>query len=579
MKKNYRYPLLIITFLLSSLTFGATPKKISETPISGKTLIKAYYADIYDLERVYIFTHSAEYYQRFSTFYADWLKRLKKVDFKALSQQDQIDFILLKRNIKRDQEELKQSKENWQKIKYTVPFEAAIVNLQRKRRRGKTLNSQHVAAIMHQVIIEVEKAKKAIKNKALPTENLKKIAVQTVRELQKGLKNVYDFYNGYDPSFTWWMKSTYPAVDTALTNYAKWLRRQEVLHPAKAKDGSGINGNPVGKEAIEHELKFQMVPYSPEELVEIAKKRFAWCEAEMIKASQEMGYDKDWKKALEKVKENHLKPGQQPALIAQLEKEAIQLIDSLQLVTIPDLAREAWRMDMLTPRQMQFASYFLGGSKILIAYPHDSQDYKTKEMIMRSGNYSFAHAEVFHELIPGHNLQFYMNRRYRTYRKHFRSPFSTEGWAFYWEMLLWDKGYDNTPEKKIGALYWRMTRCARIIFSLNYHLGKWTPQQCIDYLVDKVGLEEFSAESEVRRSFTGGYGPLYQLAYMVGALQLYSLHRDLVVNGQMTNRAFNDAFLHNGNIPIEMFRAILTHQKLTRNFTTKWRFADYILKN
>jgi uncharacterized protein (DUF885 family) len=171
-----------------------------------------------------------------------------------------------------------------------------------------------------------------------------------------------------------------------------------------------------------------------------------------------------------------------------------------------------------------------------------------------------------------------MNRRYKSYRKVFRSPFSTEGWAFYWEMILWDKGYDQTPEEKIGALFWRMTRCARIVFSLKYHLGKWTPQHCINYLIDKVSLERFSAKSEVRRSFTGGYGPLYQLAYMVGALQLYALHHDVIGRGQMTDRQFNDAFLHEGNIPIEMFRAVITNQKLSLGYTAHWRFVDDLPK-
>jgi uncharacterized protein (DUF885 family) len=195
-------------------------------------------------------------------------------------------------------------------------------------------------------------------------------------------------------------------------------------------------------------------------------------------------------------------------------------------------------------------------------------------MIMRSGNYGFAHAEVFHELIPGHNLQYFMFLRYKPYREPFATPFSTEGWPFYWEMILWDKGFDKTPDEKVGALFWRMTRCARIVFSLNYHLGKWTPQQCIDYLVDKAGLEKFSAESEVRRSFTGGYGPLYQLAYMTGALQLYALHNEMVVKGKMSDRQFNDAYLHTGNIPIEMFRDILLNKKLPENHIAQWKFMD-----
>jgi uncharacterized protein (DUF885 family) len=200
-------------------------------------------------------------------------------------------------------------------------------------------------------------------------------------------------------------------------------------------------------------------------------------------------------------------------------------------------------------------------------------DHESKVMSMRSNNYGFSHATVFHELIPGHNLQFYMNRRYKTYRSDFRTPFSSEGWALYWEMLLWDKNFHDTPEEKIGALFWRMHRCARIIFSSNYHLGKWTPQQCIDFLVERVGHERFSAEGEVRRSFTGGYGPLYQIAYMIGGLQLRALYNEVVATKKMTEKQFHDTFLQENTIPIEMFRAIVTDQKLSENYKTQWRFA------
>lgn len=540
---------------------------------TGEQLVKTYYADIEDLELVYIFKNSKEYFNRFSTFYTHWLNRLKELDFSELDQQDQVDYILLKRNILAELQQLKQRKSDWEKIKYAVPFASKIIRLQQKRRRGNTLEGEKVAGILHEVQRDVEQTKSAVKERAFENEKERKTAINTVKELRKGLKNVYDFYNGYAPNFTYWMKKTYPKTDSVLKAYAGWLNEQPVTIPKKAEDGSGIKGNPIGEKAIKRRLKSQMIPYSPEELIKIAKKEYAWSEHEMIKASKELGYGKDWKQALEAVKKDHLKPGKQPEMIQKMEGKAIRFIDSLHLVTIPDLAKEVWRMDMLTPEQMEFASYFLGGPKILIAYPHSSQDYETKEMIMRSGNHGFANAEVFHELIPGHNLQFFMNKRYRSYRRHFSTPFSVEGWAYYWEMLLWDKGYHQTPEEKIGALYWRMTRSARIVFSLNYHLGKWTPQECIDYLVEKGGLERFSAESEVRRSFTGGYGPLYQIAYMLGGIQLYNLHHEMVEKGRMSNREFNDAFLKNGTIPIEMFRALITNQNLNQNFSTQWKFV------
>ena len=59
---------------------------------------------------------------------------------------------------------------------------------------------------------------------------------------------------------------------------------------------------------------------------------------------------------------------------------------------------------------------------------------------------------------------------------------------------------------------------------------------------------------------------------MMGGLQFYNLHRDLVDSKKMTNKQFHDAILHEGPIPVEMVRAILIKQKLTKDFKSNWRF-------
>ncbi|MEO9022890.1 MAG: DUF885 family protein [Ginsengibacter sp.] len=569
--------LLFIFFLVSFSTKVIASPKNYQSPLYSDTvpgLIAEYGADVSDLNKVYIFPHSPEYFLRFNQLYSQWLNRLKAIDFNALSVSDRVDYLLLRRNIQNDQYDLQQNEKEYRQYSYALPFAEGVIALQQKRRRGQKPDAMVTAKDFNEVVIQIKKAKAVVSKNPLADKNLSNKVRETISELRKGLKNVYSFYNGYDPGFSWWMKKTFPDTDSALNAYSKWISLQPVVKADKAMDSSGIIGHPVGRAKIEQLLRSEMIPYTPEELIKIAYKEFAWCDSEMLKASCQMGFGNDWRKALEKVKENYVAPGSQPELINRLEEKAIHFIDSLNLVTIPPLAREAWRMDMLSTQEQKYASYFLGGPEILIAYPTDEMDYDSKMMSLRSNNFAFANAEVYHELIPGHNLQFFMGRRYKTYRRVFSTPFSVEGWAFYWEMIMWDKGYDHTPEEKISSLFWRMTRCARIIFSLNYHLGNWTPQQCIDYLADRVGLERASAESEVRRSFTGGYGPLYQLAYMFGALQMHALHHEMVDSKKMTDKQFNDAFLHEGTIPIEMFRAIITGQKLPENFTTQWRFYD-----
>jgi len=333
-----------------------------------------------------------------------------------------------------------------------------------------------------------------------------------------------------------------------------------------------IVGNPVGRDALTADLASEFIPYTPEDLLSVADREFAWCLREMVKASREMGFGDDWKAALEKVKTLHVEPGRQVDLVRDLAREAEEYLERRDLVTVPLLAKEDWRMIMMSPERQKVSPFFLGGEQIIVSYPTDAMDYDDKMMSMRGNNIHFSRATVFHELNPGHHLQGFMTARYNSHRRAFGTPFWTEGWALYWEMLLWDDGFAKTPEDRVGMLFWRMHRQARIIFSLKFHLGEWTPQQCVDFLVDRVGHERANAEAEVRRSFNGTYPPLYQLAYMMGGLQFRALHAELVGGGTMTNREFHDAVLEAGSMPVEMVRASLIRQSLPGDYRTSWKF-------
>ena len=91
-------------------------------------------------------------------------------------------------------------------------------------------------------------------------------------------------------------------------------------------------------------------------------------------------------------------------------------------------------------------------------------------------------------------------------------------------------------------LFWRTHRAGadHLLAELSPR-ARWSPQECIDFLVDRVGHERANAEAEVRRSFNGNYAPLYQVAYMMGGLQFRALHEELVSRAEMTNREFHDA--------------------------------------
>jgi uncharacterized protein (DUF885 family) len=508
------------------------------------------------------------------------LDALAKLDFNRLSQEGRVDYLLLRNQLERELARLDREVRTREETTRLLPFEPAIDKLDEARRQKQKTDPAAAIALLtwmkQQVDMVLDELEVGLKprpgKKSLqPSVPAVNAAASAIKGLRSTLKEWFDFASA-DMKLAEQAGPAFRDADKALEGYASFLF-DRVLG-GKVRDNSGIAGQPIGREALIQEITFEMIPYTPEELIEIAHREYAWCEAEMKKASRDLGFGNDWRKAVEKVKTLHVDPGKQPELIRDLAFEAIDYLQKHDLVTVPPVARDTWRMEMMSPQQQLVNPFFTGGETIRVSFPTNTMPLDARLQSMRGNNIHFSRATVHHELIPGHHLQGYMTARHHSHRRQFGTPFWTEGWALYWEMFLYDYGFLKSPEDRVGMLFWRMHRCARIVFSLNYHLGKMSPQECIDYLVERVGHERDNATAEVRRSFAGNYGPLYQAAYMLGGLQIRAMQKALIGPGKMTPREFHDAILQGGNFPIEMVRARITNQPLTRDFRSQWRFAE-----
>ena len=239
---------------------------------------------------------------------------------------------------------------------------------------------------------------------------------------------------------------------------------------------------------------------TPEELIALAETEFAWCDQEMRRPRAR------WDSATTGRRRSRR----------------------------PRRARAAWRQPAddsgSTPRGDRLPSrersrHRAAGRRRVAAHDHDDAGASAGEPVLhgrgtdqrfvsdqhdgvrgahpehaRQQRPGFSHATAFHEMIPGHNLVGFMGARFNDYRANLSGggPFFGEGWPLYWELILYDMGFDKTPERQVGALFWRMHRCARIIFSLKFHLGQWSPQEAIDFLVDRVGHERDNATRRSR---------------------------------------------------------------------------------
>lgn len=534
-------------------------------------ILQHFQADKGSLERFYVIDMSPEKRGRMQSFYNEYLNKIKDLPFKSLSQSDKVDYLLFKNQLEANLNDLSMEEANYQTAKNWVDFASILYTQEKARRRGANIDAEKTALSWNKLSKEIQQKIADLDQSANLAKPSAMHITRTIRGYKKALKSINDFYNGYDPMYSWWTVQSLKRLDSSFDLYQQAIVKKTDASSNQKSDKSGIIGNPIGAEAIETSLHNAFIPYNAQELIKIAEKEFAWCDKEMLRASRELGFGDNWKAALEKVKNTYVPVGKQPEMIMDLYNQSIDFIKKNDMITIPPLAEETWRMIMMTPKQQLVSPFFLGGETLMISYPTDEMDDDAKLMSMRGNNPHFSRSTVHHELIAGHHLEGFMNDRYKSYRN-FETPFWTEGWSLYWEFELWDKGFPRNAEDRIGMLFWRMHRCARIIFSLNYHLEKWSPQECIDFLVDRVGHERANAEGEVRRSFTGGYGPLYQLAYMMGALQIRALKEEVVGSGKMNLKQFNDAVMKENNMPIEMLRALLLKSPLTQDYKSQWRF-------
>ena len=557
---------------LSALALASmTPAQSPRTDLSD--LATAHFADLADLERRFDLPLSSEREERMRRHLESARARYATFDLQGYGRDARIDLWLLQADTDRRLAHQQQQAAKRTRLAAFWPHAAPLVAAYEAHRRMEDCEPKATAAMLDTAATLLEAMPAQLEAGAFDAHTAEdaRTASSMLAALHRAAETWRTFRDGYDPMFSWWTRAPWQRYAKAEKQYRDAIEAR--LIAGKSKDASLV-GEPIGDEGLLAELRFERIPYSPEELVAIAEREFAWCEREATKASEELGFGGDWHKALTHVKTLHRDPGSQPRLIRDLAHEAIDFLDARSLLTIPDLARECWRMSMMTKEAQRVNPFFLGGETIQVSFPTDAMDHDQKLQSLRSNNEHFCRATVHHELIPGHWLQQFTMARHRRYREGFETPFWIEGWALYWEFRFYDLGLAKTAADRIGMLYWRKHRCARIVFSLNYHRGAWSPQQCIAYLIDKVGHEPAAAEAEVRRSVSGGYSPLYQAAYMLGGLQLRALHEELVVSGAMQERAFHDAVLQQNAIPIALVRAALLQREPTEEDVTAWRFAE-----
>jgi uncharacterized protein (DUF885 family) len=223
--------------------------------------------------------------------------------------------------------------------------------------------------------------------------------------------------------------------------------------------------------------------------------------------------------------------------------------ERLRIVETPEYLR----------RVMPFAAYFPAAKfepvrdGIYIVTPSIDGEARA----MREHNWGSIYNTSIHEAYPGHHQQMSAALDNPSIvRLLVDAPEFVEGWAMYCEQMMREQGFDTAPERLFVMYTDAIWRATRIILDVRLHRGEIGVEEAIDFMVEHTGFERANAEAEVQR-YT--QTPTYQLSYLLGKVMLLRLREDEQrrLGDKFSLRAFHDALLAGGNIPISFHRRAL----------------------
>jgi len=166
-------------------------------------------------------------------------------------------------------------------------------------------------------------------------------------------------------------------------------------------------------------------------------------------------------------------------------------------------------------------------------------------------------ALTLHESVPGHHLQNALSQELENvpqFRRNLYLSAYGEGWGLYAERLGVEMGVYENAYQQFGRLSYEMWRACRLVIDTGIHSQGWSRQQALDFLSNNTSLSQANVRAEVDRYISW---PGQALSYKMGEIKIRQLRAkaEQKLGNQFDLRAFHDALLANGALPLEILEA------------------------
>ena len=176
----------------------------------------------------------------------------------------------------------------------------------------------------------------------------------------------------------------------------------------------------------------------------------------------------------------------------------------------------------------------------------------------RSGRASASPTLTFHEGIPGHVWQGEYTYRLPLVRSLLAFNAYSEGWALYAEQLGDELGvYDGDPLGRLGYLQSIAFRACRLVVDTGLHAKRWTREQAIQWFATTNGSTR--RRSARARSTAIAPGPARPAATRsaIARSSACATRPGRRSAPRFDLRAFNDALVTGGNVPLVVLGRII----------------------
>ncbi len=494
----------------------------------------------------------------------DFLRRAYAIDRQALSQKDQLNYELFRRQLQDDVDA-------HQFMGYLLPFDhqGGVQNLDSLTNRLRLVTVQDyddwlvrlskLDVVVEQMIELAEKGRKegivspAILMQRIPAQ----IALQVVEFPADSpfFRPFAALPDSFAPGDRERLRAEATSVieKTVLPAYRKLDKYFDKKYLPAARASIGLSGLPNGNAWYEHQARsFTTTRMTPDDIHRIGLDEVKRIRDEMQKVIAEVEFDGTFQAFLTFLRTDPQFYFDNPedlyreylATSKRLDPELVKLFGKLPRMPygvkpIPDSIAP----DTTTAYYNRPAA---DGSRAGIYYvnlykPEVRPKYEIEVLSV-------------HEAVPGHHLQLALQQELGDmpmFRRFLGFTAFVEGWGLYSERLGYDMGLYQDPYSRFGQLTYDMWRAVRLVVDTGMHYKGWTRQQAIDFFKDNAAKTEHDIVNEIDRYIAW---PGQALAYKIGQLKILQLReraeRQLGENFDI--RAFHDELLGAGALPLDL---------------------------